>query len=277
MLKMIKKIRNYFILFFKILFVITFKLKPWAKNIKIINIIKSNFANFHYISNKLKFIYFPKKKIGKYFIDSSLTKTDLCSIGERFQTDKSPYNTILHRHPYTSVYELFFSNLRYKKINFAEIGILNNSSIRTWRNYFKHANIFAFEFDKNLIRQAKKDNLKNVIYQEIDVTDKRIISKSFKSSGCIFDVIVDDSTHTFNDQINIIEVAYKYLSPGGILVIEDIPRTNKDYSEEKFSKRLTGISKYFSFINFIECEHINRFSKGWDNDKMLVLIRNSLE
>ena len=274
---MIKRIRNHLVYYFKIVFIKIFRLTPWAKDVKIFELIRSNFSDFQYISNKLKFVHNSQKLVGKYFIDSSFVKTDLCSIGEKFKTDKSPYNKISHRHPYTGIYEFLFSNIRYEEINFAEIGILQNSSIKMWRNYFKYANVYAFEFDKDLIRLAKKDNLKNVSYREIDVTKKQIIAKSFESCKCLFDVIIDDSTHTFIDQINIIQVVYKYLSPGGILVIEDIPKNNLNYSDERFTEKIKNLNKYFSFMNFVECEHINKFSKGWDNDKMLILVRNDIK
>ena len=99
-----------------ILFIKVFRLTPWAKEIKIFEFIGGKFSKFEYISNKLKFIYNPQKIIGKYFIDSSLVKTDLCSIGEKLKTDKSPYNKISHRHPYTGIYEFLFSNIRYDEI-----------------------------------------------------------------------------------------------------------------------------------------------------------------
>ena len=81
----------------------------------------------------------------------------------------------MHRHPYTGIYDLLFSSLKDKKINIAEIGILNNASIQMWRDYFTNAQIFGFEFDDDLIKSAKKAKLKKVIYRKIDVTKKKKI------------------------------------------------------------------------------------------------------
>ena len=268
-----KKIRNCIIFFSRLFFSKIFRLDVWSRDLKI----KDFF--FHkrikYVSNKLRFIFIPEKKIGKYFIDSTLIKTNLCTLGEKYQTDKSPYNTILHRHPYTSIYDLLFSTLKNKKINFAEIGILNNSSIRMWREYFPFAKIFGFEFNEKLIEKAKKEKLKNVYYKKIDVTNAQSIKNSFKSCQTKFEIIIDDSTHTFVDQIQIIKKSYNFLSDGGFLVIEDIPKKRIEYKEENFHRELKGFLKYFDFVSFIDCNHINKFSKGWSNDKILVMVRNS--
>ena len=268
-----KKIRNFIFYFARLFFIKIFRLEAWSRDVKIKELF--SYKRIEYISNKLRFIFTPDKKIGKYFIDSTLIKTNLCKLGEKHQTDKSPFNRILHRHPYTSIYNLLFSTLKNKKINFAEIGILNNSSIRMWREYFPYAKIFGFEFDEELIKKAKKDKLKNVFYKNIDVTNSKSISDSFKSCHTKFDIIIDDSTHTFVDQIKIIKKCYNFLYDGGFLIIEDIPKKRIEYQEENFYKELKEFLKYFDFVSFIDCNHINRFSKGWSNDKILVMIRNS--
>jgi hypothetical protein len=90
-------------------------------------------------------------------------------------------------------------------------------------------------------------------------------------SGKLFDVLIDDSSHEFYDQKRIIQSAYKYLSPGGILVIEDIFLA---YDEENYNIILEPFKKYFSSITFIETKHSLQHSEGWNNDKLLVLVRN---
>ncbi len=269
-----KKIRNYILYYSRLLIYKIFSIRHWINDVEINDLFLKKNNTFSYVSNKLKIIFTPQKKIGKLYIDSSLIKTDLCELGKDAKTDKSPYNTILHRHPYTAVYSLILGSLREKKINLAEIGILDNASIKMWRNYFSKAKIFGFEYDENMIKKAKKDNLSNVLYKKIDVTSNRSIHDSFAKCGVKFDLIIDDSTHTFKDQINIIKECKRFLVPGGILIIEDIPRIRSEYDEEKYYQALKSSLKFFNFVNFIDCDHINKFSKGWDNDKILILIRN---
>ena len=269
-----KKIRNYIIEIIYIFWLKLLKKYPWSKEMNLKDFFSQK-INFNYISNKLGFIFKFKRKIGTFHIDGTLVNSELCQLGKNHSTDKSPFNESLHRHPYTPIYSLLFSSLKNKKINFAEIGILNNSSIRMWRDFFPYAYIFGFDYDDSLILNAKKDKLKKVFYKKINVKKSSSIIEAFKSCKKKFDVIIDDSSHNFYDQIRIIKETTKYLKPGGVLVIEDIPKENSLYSEENFNKHLKKQFQYFDFFNFIDCDHINKFSKGWNNDKLLIMVKNN--
>ena len=272
----IKKIRNYSLHYLKIFTILFLRVFFKRTSFQTEDLGFKNFmSRFKYINNKFGFIKQPtKNKFDKLLIDSSLTYSDLCDLGKVYGTDKSPYNEILHRHPYTGFYDLIFASQRKLQINFAEIGILDNKSINCWRKYFLKAKIFAFEYDKKMIVNAKKDNLNDVFYNQIDVKNKDSIKLAFKKTKVVFDIIIDDSTHDFEDQIRIIKTAHSFLKKGGILIIEDIPNNNDEFSELNFYKRLHPVKNLFSTIKFIDCEHINKFSKGWSNDKILFLIKD---
>ena len=53
-------------------------------------------------------------------------------------------------------------------------------------------------------------------------------------------------------------------------MVKDIYR---DEPNERYEKILEGIKNEFSFISFIITEHKNKFSEGWNNDKLLVLVK----
>jgi hypothetical protein len=213
--------------------------------------------------------------MNKLLIDSSLTKTDLCSLGEQYSTDKSPYNSLnkpdAHRHPYTAVYDLMFAHLRYKKLNIGEIGILDNSSINCWRKYFPNATIYGWDISDELLIKGMRDNLPNVIYGFMDIWSTQSMQNGFKKSPEKFDIIIDDSTHQPEDQVRIIIEAIPFLNEGGILIIEDI---FKSVDENYFNNALANYKQYFNNITFVDAEHKNRNSSGWDNDKLLIMIRN---
>lgn len=159
----------------------------------------------------------------------------------------------------------------------AEFGVMANASIRMWRKYFKKANIFGFELKGDLIEKARQENLKNVYYHKLDVRDEFAINYKFsqlKKEGFEFDIILDDSTHNFNDQIRIIKNCYKYLKPGGHLIIEDIYSFDENYSEEKFHDVLKSFFKYFEYIKIIDPDHFNKFTLGYENNRMIILVRN---
>ena len=179
----------------------------------------------------------------------------------------------LHKHPYTAVYDFIFSNIRYQNLNIAEIGILDNKSIICWRNYFPNANIFGYEWFDDKIERAKLMNLPNTFYYKMNVLEKLSIENAFSLSGKMYDIIIEDSTHVFEDQIRLVDVAYKYLKPGGILIVEDIFRSA---DESLYIKELHHLSEYFSSVMFINTEHEKKWSPGWNNDKLLILYRNNV-
>jgi hypothetical protein len=91
-------------------------------------------------------------RINSITIDSTNSTTDLCELGGKIhQTDKSPYNNVGHRHPYTAVYDFIFANKRYDKLNIGEFGILYNMSMKCWRDYFKNSTLHGFDFDTKLL------------------------------------------------------------------------------------------------------------------------------
>ncbi|MDC0615803.1 methyltransferase domain-containing protein [Candidatus Pelagibacter sp.] len=209
----------------------------------------------------------------KFYIDSSLVNSTICLLGKKYPTNKSPLNIDGHRSGFTGIYSLLFSSIKNKHINVAEIGIEKNSSTKIWREYFSNAKIYAFEYDKKKITKAKKDSLKNTKYIETNVKDKNKIRESLNKAGCKFDIIIDDSTHIYQDQINIIEESYKFLKKDGILIIEDIYKYLKEYDEKKYFNSLNYLKKEFNSIFFIESINYNNFNASWRNEKILIFIK----
>lgn len=216
-------------------------------------------------------------KINKIFIDTTDARTDLCDLGVKYPTDKSPYNTENlisengsgHRHPYTAVYDMLFSSQRYKKLKIAEIGVLDNMSMRCWREYFPNAELYGFDFNEEFINQGKSLNLENTTYDLIDIKSQESIEQTLNHYGK-FDIIIEDSTHIFEDQIRFCQVAYKYLNEGGILIIEDIFRNE---IESRYINELSNVSDFYISLNFIITEHQLKYSPEWDNDKLMVLYK----
>jgi len=224
-------------------------------------------------SKKTSSFYFEnnKNKINTLKIEGSEFISELCKLGKDFNTDKSPFNSKAHRHGYTYFYDILFSSLRSKKFNFAEIGIFKNNSFKMFRKYFIKAKLYGFDFEKKYIEQAKKHKLKDTFYSLIDVREDNSIFKNFSKINKKFKVIIDDSTHTFDDQIRIIKNCLWFLEEGGMLIIEDIFH-QKDL-DKKYYKSLKAYQKYFRNIFMVECNHINKFSAVQNNDKLLVLIK----
>jgi SAM-dependent methyltransferase len=211
-------------------------------------------------------------KINSIRIDSTNSMTDLCMLGIKYPTDKSPYNQEqgLHKHAYTAIYDLLFSHRRYDDLILGEIGILDNNSMLSWREYFPNAVLHGFEYSQERLSKALNDNLPNTYYHFMDVLHKDSIRNGL-SIFTGFDIIIEDSTHVFEDQIRVANEAVKFLKTGGFLVIEDI-FINAD--ESKYEQELDHLSEYFSSATFIFADHDLKHSPNWNNDKLLVLVRN---
>lgn len=231
--------------------------------------------NFKYSDNSRRLIYEPSNEaFAKIIIDTSHYTSELCKLGAKFGTNKSGLNLLGHRSGYTPYYDLLFRHLKNEKINFAEIGIESNASTKMWRKYFTKAKIYGFEFDDVKIKKAKKNNLKNTLYRKIDVNYQMNIEKSFSETKKKFDIIIDDSTHYLEHQINIVKKVHPFLKKRGILIIEDIFKKRKEHSEKNYFQKLKSFRRVFNKIYFVEFHNLNNWTANWKCEKILVLIKN---
>lgn len=207
-------------------------------------------------------------------IDSTKCRTTLCNICSRTGTDKSPFTINNgHRHPYTTPYSLFFEPLKNKPIKFAEIGIFRGASVLAWRIFFSRARIYGFDVDMEAMKYVRDLNLPGVYLDQMDATKTDSMESVFQrhmADGELFDVIIDDALHEVGQQAVTIRTCMNKLKQGGLLIIEDVFR-NQDHAD--YLKVMEEVKDLISFSTFILCEHADRYSPGWDNDKMLVMVR----
>jgi predicted O-methyltransferase YrrM len=107
----------------------------------------------------------------------------------------------------------------------------------------------------------------------MDASDPKSIHENlstFTQDGELYDVILDDASHNIDHQVEVIRTGIHFLKQGGLLFVEDIFR---DADTEKYEKVLNEIKHLVSFHTFIICDHEQRYSPGWNNDKILVLVR----
>ena len=217
--------------------------------------------------------------VKKLKIDYNNNSSELCEMGKKYDTDKSSQRNnatdIRHCHPYTLFYEGLFRNKKNDKLTIAELGILDGGSLLMWQEYFSNSEIYGFEYNDELITNFKKKfNNDRITLSNIDVHCKNSIINAFEKLHMSYDVIIEDTTHQFEDQIRVIENTYKFLKPGGILIIEDI---FKSYDENNYINRLSPILNNFQDYYFVELDHANKISTGWDNDKLFILIKGGGE
>lgn len=214
--------------------------------------------------------------ISRVIIDSSSAKTELCSLGEIIGTDKSPYNKIAHRHPYTAIYYMLLAPLKKKAVRFAEIGVAMGASAIMWDIYFTNpeAELNMFDRDEQFLMYGRNITGKRVRMNLMDVSVSGDVTRALVSAagkeGELYDVIIDDSSHAREHQVSIIKEAFPLLKPGGMIIIEDIFRSEPEsYYETELKDVIPLCSAYY----FVMCEHQDKWSPGWDNDKLLVLVK----
>jgi predicted O-methyltransferase YrrM len=205
--------------------------------------------------------------------------SELCELGKKYDTDKSSQRNNVtdfrHCHPYTLFYDGLFKSKKDKNLKIAELGILDGASLLMWKEYFANAELYGFEYNNQLITNFKQNfNNDRITLATIDVTNKDNIVKAFSDLNISYDIIIEDTTHQFEDQIRVIENTYQYLKPGGIFIIEDI---FKSYNESDYINRLSPILEHFQDYYFIELDHVNKNSTGWNNDKLFILIKGGAE
>lgn len=216
------------------------------------------------------------KQIFSFDVDYKDLCTELCLIGASYDTDKSSQrkndSRLVYCHPYTIFYDSIFKHLKNEQLTLAEIGIFKGASLLMWRDYFPQAEIHGYEYSKSFINHFKENfSSERINLYEIDVTRDASIRSSFKAAGLLYDIIIDDSTHQMDDQIRIIQNVYPFLKPGGIFIVEDI---FKKYKEQDYIDKLESVLENFSSCFFISMDHVNKYSPGWDNDKLLVLVKS---
>jgi hypothetical protein len=200
--------------------------------------------------------------------------TPLCILANKFQTDKSPYMLGSHRHPYTAIYDMYLRPLqRRKDLVLGEIGVLNGSSIRMWREYFPFADIHAFDIEAPYLE--KVSSIPGVHTQIVDSGNSRglrnALAKAVHSSGGkLFDVLIEDASHRLEHQLIFLRDAIDYIAPGGLLIIEDIFR---EIPLARFQECLEQISEKIQNAIMIRPEHPFRHSPGWENDRLLFVWR----
>jgi len=208
-------------------------------------------------------------------LDSTHAVSELCVICSKTGTDKCVLRKDSggHRHPYTVPYALLFEPLRSKPIKFLELGVFRGASIIAWRNYFSNARIYGYDNDPSAL--AAIPTLPNVQCSRVDVSIKETLVAALQrdtADGELFDVILDDAAHDVTHQTLLIKEGLRYVKSGGLMIIEDVFR---DRPESLYVPALETIiaEGLITFYTFIVCDHVDRYSPGWNNDKMLVLFR----
>ena len=219
-----------------------------------------------YIREKLRKLKYKIKFLGKKknmsfsYLSNSKNNKQLTDLMNLFGSDKGGRN---NHHNFASYYSEIFFHKRNDIKNFLEIGLGTNdtsvlsnmgsngiplASLRAWRDYFKNANIYGADIDKNIL---KNEDRIETFY--VDQTDPITIKEMFKNIGKKkFDIILEDGLHEYNANICFFENAIEYLEPNGTYIIEDVYYKDQD----KFIKYFENKKYNFSIIDIFHEKNI---------------------
>ena len=133
----------------------------------------------------------------------------------RYCTDK---DTV---HSYLEVYDDLFAPYQDKDINLLEIGNYGGGSIKLWLDYFKSIKIHGLEINDLKELHDLNNQYDNVdIVMGLDAYCEKTLELT-RSKGP-FDIIIDDGSHSPENQLFVLNYYMPLLKSGGLMVIEDI-------------------------------------------------------
>jgi hypothetical protein len=152
--------------------------------------------------------------------------SDLTYLAKKFGCDK------LWSHSYIDFYEQLFEGRTVHRL--LEIGIgfedlmkafvpfyVHGASLRMWADYFPDAEIFACDIrEDTLINEGR---IHSVVCDQSNAASLIDMAREFGTGdGEQFDVVIDDGSHQFSDQILTAKVLLPCVAKGGAYVIEDV-------------------------------------------------------
>ena len=168
--------------------------------------------------------------------------TELSKLAEKYLTDKG--NTYYNSHGYTEIYDSYFQKLKNenRKIYILEIGVQCGYDLLLLNDYFEgNCEIYGIDID---IKQCKIDIPENIHILEMNGSNINELQKWYNNSIKysvsqlpMFDIIIDDGSHTSSDIFNSLKFFYNKLSENGLYIIEDL---HCAYSEEALNYLALG-------------------------------------
>ncbi len=263
------KFRTFYKIFYK------HRLKKAKKLLRVYLII---ILPFKYLYN----LPFLQKKIDLDKLEknySDLFIKDLNYLFDYFNSDKGNLYENQYAHPskrkkdkikahgYGNFYQKYFEKIKENKLNILEIGSFYGNASASLFFYFRNSFLYAADIFPDLFRyKSKRVKSFFVNSAEEDSIKKNIISKNIE-----FDIIIEDASHSFKDQIISLFLLFKNLRMKGVFIIEelDFPDTRKDMNlnDEHPTLReiLNNIKKGLDFYSeYVSLEDKKYFLENFD-------------
>ena len=217
-----------------------------------------------------------------------LFKKDLDYLFEYFNSDKGNYyinqymqpikkkNKRIDAHGYSKIYERYFEKIRNGNLNVLELGSFYGNAAGAFFYYFKNSSIYSGDICPDLFRY-KSQRLKNFY---INTSSEISIKKDLLDNQRIFNVIIEDASHTLKDQIISLFMLFKILSPKGIFICEelDFPEIRKDMNINNEYPDLKNILKAIKSNRDFNSKYIKEEDKKYflDNFNTIEIFKGKI-
>ena len=234
--------------------------------------------NIPYLKKKTNLDNFSKKN--NFLFDKNLDY-----LFEYFSSDKgkkfiNQYDQPIKRnsdlkivgHDYAKFYEEIFNKLKNKKINILEIGSFYGNAAAAIFFYLENAKIFSADIFPDLF-SYKSNRIKNFY---VDSSNETSIQKNIINLKKNFEIIIEDASHSYKDQIISLFMLFPLINSGGFFITEelDFPDTRDDMNLNKEKPTLRDILLNIKNGNdfnssLITGEQKEYFLKNFDNISIL--------
>jgi len=166
-------------------------------------------------------------------------------------------------HSYSNYYFSIFNHFKddVKLVFECGLGLApgkTGASLRVWRDYFKNAQIYGADINKNILFQENR--IKTFYVDQLNTPSIELMWKEIGIQN--FDIIIDDGRHTTDANINLFINSFDKLKKNGIYIIEDVD-----------SKEFNNIMKKLEKFN-PELIVLGRNNLNCPGDNNLLIIRN---
>lgn len=166
-------------------------------------------------------------------------------------------------HNYTMVYNELLKGIKTKANNVFELGIgtINSgASLRGWKEYFKKANIYGADIDKDIL--FEEDRIKTFYCDQTSPESIKELWANFQEIE--FDFILEDGLHKYKANICFLENSLHKVKKNGFYVIEDILVSEIHNYLNYFENTKLDIQQY---------QLIDLSNEGNKQDNVLVVIK----
>ena len=137
----------------------------------------------------------------------------------RYHTDKQT------QHSYLPIYDKLFMPWKEKDCKVFECGFASGGFLKLMEDYFDKAEILGIDKIGDLMKEVMGVNTSKRV-RTVKLELKELNKGFFESLEFIPDIAIDDSSHVIEDQLTFVNVMWDIVKPGGLIIIEDVLKTN---------------------------------------------------